>query len=227
MSDNRDSILRKIRKATSVKSVLPEIPSNTDEQLLHKLDSITPNSPDTLLEQFKNELIALSAEFHLISNKEEALPIIQEVMSQSDYSHLAISDNPDCLDLANHLSKKDGNIKAVKATDIPSSNRKTDLAEIPAALVKATHSVADIGSLVFPYDDNGTTLPHFLADCIFALVDRNRLVANQFELFKIIDREKAKNMVFVAGPSRTADIEKVLVLGAHGPRRLIVFMIDQ
>jgi len=227
MSDSRGSILSKIRKATSIKSVLPEPPPNTDQQLLHKLASITPDSPDALLEQFKNELIALSAEFHLILKKEEALPIIQEIMSQSDYSHLAVSDNPDSLDLANRLSKKNGNIKIAKATDIPTSNRKSELEAIPAALVKATHSVADIGSLVFPYDDNGTTLPHFLADCIFALVDRNTLVANQFELFKIIDREKAKNMVFVAGPSRTADIEKVLVLGAHGPRRLIVFMIDQ
>ncbi|MEJ7661726.1 MAG: LUD domain-containing protein [Hymenobacter sp.] len=28
------------------------------------------------------------------------------------------------------------------------------------------------------------------------------------------------------GPSRTADIEKTLVLGAHGPRRLVLFLLD-
>jgi len=30
----------------------------------------------------------------------------------------------------------------------------------------------------------------------------------------------------VSGPSRTADIEKTLVMGAHGPKELILFMID-
>jgi L-lactate dehydrogenase complex protein LldG len=33
-------------------------------------------------------------------------------------------------------------------------------------------------------------------------------------------------MSVVAGPSRTADIEKTLVLGAHGPRELFLFLID-
>jgi L-lactate dehydrogenase complex protein LldG len=39
--------------------------------------------------------------------------------------------------------------------------------------------------------------------------------------------EKLPSMVtFVTGPSRTADIEKTLVMGAHGPKQLFVFMID-
>jgi L-lactate dehydrogenase complex protein LldG len=32
---------------------------------------------------------------------------------------------------------------------------------------------------------------------------------------------------FIAGPSKTADIEQSLVLGAHGPRSLIVFLLDE
>jgi L-lactate dehydrogenase complex protein LldG len=35
------------------------------------------------------------------------------------------------------------------------------------------------------------------------------------------------SLVCITGPSRTADIEKTLVLGAHGPKRLLVFFIDQ
>jgi len=58
-------------------------------------------------------------------------------------------------------------------------------------------------------------------------MERKQLIFKQFELFKHINPDKAKNMVFMAGPSRTADIEKVLVLGTHGPRRLIVIMMDE
>ena len=31
--------------------------------------------------------------------------------------------------------------------------------------------------------------------------------------------------VFITGPSRTADIEKILILGAHGPKRLVVLLV--
>jgi L-lactate dehydrogenase complex protein LldG len=35
-----------------------------------------------------------------------------------------------------------------------------------------------------------------------------------------------RNRVFVAGPSKTADIEQSLVIGAHGPKSLTVLLID-
>jgi L-lactate dehydrogenase complex protein LldG len=34
------------------------------------------------------------------------------------------------------------------------------------------------------------------------------------------------NLVLISGPSRTADIEMTLTVGVHGPRRLIVFLIE-
>jgi len=32
--------------------------------------------------------------------------------------------------------------------------------------------------------------------------------------------------VIITGPSRTADIEKILILGVHGPKRLVVLLVD-
>lgn len=51
----------------------------------------------------------------------------------------------------------------------------------------------------------------------------------QHALTKVMSRygEKIPSMMtFITGPSRTADIEKTLVMGAHGPKELIVFLID-
>jgi L-lactate dehydrogenase complex protein LldG len=41
------------------------------------------------------------------------------------------------------------------------------------------------------------------------------------------DPELRGEMLLVTGPSRTADIEKKLVLGAHGPRRLVVILLEK
>ena len=40
------------------------------------------------------------------------------------------------------------------------------------------------------------------------------------------DPQARGEMVLVTGPSRTADIEKILILGVHGPKRLIVLLVE-
>lgn len=226
MSTSRENILKKIRSATSIPSELPRAAKEIDEQISKKLASITPSNPNDLLNQFKSELSALSADFHLINSLGEAAPIILKICTESKFDQLVYSDSPECTDVVKIVDESEQSITMLKATSLTYPGRKTKLAEIPVSLVKASFAVADIGSLVFPYDESKTTLPHFLADCVIAIVERKTLLTNQIEFFDKIDPEQAKNMVFVAGPSRTADIEKVLVLGAHGPRRLVVLMID-
>ena len=41
------------------------------------------------------------------------------------------------------------------------------------------------------------------------------------------DPAQRGEFVIVTGPSRTADIEKILILGVHGPKRLVVILVDK
>jgi len=94
-------------------------------------------------------------------------------------------------------------------------------------VVDVDYAIADSATLVVSFDKINSTLPLFLPDCVIALVRKEQLIANHFELFKKIKTDWAKNMLLITGPSRTADIEKILILGAHGPRRLVVIFIDE
>lgn len=226
MKDSRTQILNRIREATKSPSNLPDLPEGTERKLQEKRKAVTPDTLEERVHQFQNELEALSAEFFRVPDHHDISAKIKDILKQSSYSSLAFADNSECRRVAESIAEGGGNLTLFDAVKLTYPDRKYELAEVPAGLVKASYAVADIGSLVFPYDDNGTSLVHFLPDCIFAIVEKQHLVSSQFELFECMDPEKAKNMVFVAGPSRTADIEKVLVLGAHGPRRLVVFMID-
>ena len=226
MNNSREKILDRIRQASVIPSALASLPEQTDVMLEQKLRDHIPQTDDELLNQFKNELEALSAEVFLLKDQTEATSLIYKMLNESKYKHFAVTDNTDCQSVAKKISEIDSNFSFDSATEHRGKHRKEKLAKIPVALVKASFALADIGSLVFPYDENGTSLSHFLSDCVFVLVERRQLLPNQFELLKKIELEKSKNMVFMAGPSRTADIEKVLVLGAHGPRRLVVIMLD-
>ena len=45
-------------------------------------------------------------------------------------------------------------------------------------------------------------------------------------LLKRVNPKKAAYLALITGPSRTADIERVLTIGVHGPERLIILVID-
>ncbi|QDT04162.1 Lactate utilization protein C [Rubripirellula lacrimiformis] len=76
---------------------------------------------------------------------------------------------------------------------------------------------------------DGSTLPHrvmlFIPQYLAIVVSRNEIVSNMHEAYQRIGTPKPGFGVFVSGPSKTADIEQSLVLGAHGCRKLQVFLV--
>jgi L-lactate utilization protein LutC len=74
-----------------------------------------------------------------------------------------------------------------------------------------------------------TTL-NFTPDDMIAVLDRRDIVAHQEEVWQRIRRERKalpRTINLVSGPSRTADIEQVVQLGVHGPRRVHVVLVEE
>lgn len=102
-------------------------------------------------------------------------------------------------------------------------------------LVAVSHAfggVAETGTLIlFSGRDNPTTL-NFLPDTHIVVVEA-RDVAGDYETVLARLREKfgagemPRTVNMITGPSRSADIEQMLILGAHGPRRLHVLVVGE
>lgn len=90
-----------------------------------------------------------------------------------------------------------------------------------AGLVRASHGIAESGTVVIDHD--GDQLPSLLTEVSVVLLAQQDIVAGLEDLPPPDDRTRCR--VLITGPSRTADIEKRLVLGAHGPRRLVVVIL--
>lgn len=90
--------------------------------------------------------------------------------------------------------------------------------------------VAETGTLVFVSGRATPTTLNFLPETHVAVLARRRLVAHLEDVWALLRAERAggppRTVNFITGPSRTGDIELQLELGAHGPRRLHVLLVD-
>lgn len=92
--------------------------------------------------------------------------------------------------------------------------------DVVAGIAVGIHGIAESGSVVV--DADGAHLPSLLTELSVLLLPKDRIVPG-LEMLPA-PGPAVRNRVLVTGPSRTADIEKRLVLGAHGPRRLVVVL---
>ena len=108
---------------------------------------------------------------------------------------------------------------------------------LPSDLVSVQHGycgIAETGTLMLPSDAARPTTLNLLADTAIVVLRTQRLVGAYEEAWDLLRAEHAderggfmpRNVMLVTGPSRSADIESVLELGAHGPRRLHVVLVE-
>jgi L-lactate dehydrogenase complex protein LldG len=101
----------------------------------------------------------------------------------------------------------------------------------PENLVTLQHAfagVAETGTLILPSGPQRPTSNNLLPDNAIVVLHADQIVASYEDAFDRLRQAGAvpRNIMLVTGPSRSADIEQTLELGAHGPRRLHVLIID-
>jgi len=97
------------------------------------------------------------------------------------------------------------------------------------ALSAAFCAVAETGSLALLSGPHTPTTLNFLPDHYLCVVQASRLVSHLEDVWDLLRREHGgmpRALNLITGPSRTADVEQIIQLGAHGPRRLHVILIE-
>ena len=89
-------------------------------------------------------------------------------------------------------------------------------------------AIAETGTLMLPSAPERPTTLNLLADTAIVVLRATRVVGAYEEAWDLLRDAGAmpRNVMLVTGPSRSADIEQTLELGAHGPRRLHVLLIE-
>ena len=98
------------------------------------------------------------------------------------------------------------------------------LATLDLFLCQAEVGVAENGALWFATPDPIHRAALYLAERVVIVIAANAIVADLHDAYSRVNVRATSFGTFVAGPSKTADIEQALVIGAHGPKELTVII---
>ena len=177
-----------------------------------------------MYEQFKTRAVAVGAEVHRVGSRKDALDFIlpflkKEGVADAPGSYAVWADGP-FLQGIDKAALLDAPGLSFEVTRERAAQAKVGISEMSFA-------VADTGSLVQDQGPVDQRLASSLTEIHIALVPSASIVADKASVFKKINPASSRYIAFITGPSRTADIERVLTIGVHGPERLIIVFVDE
>lgn len=174
---------------------------------LPSLEFEAENPGEDLTGRFSEVATAIGSRVFEVNNPEEIRKILTELFPNAGR---IISAFPRLVDTA----------ETIIADPDPHSLRNTDL-----AILKAELGVAENGALWLPEGNMIQRVLPFIAQHLALVISRKKIVGTMHEAYNQPELENPGFGAFIAGPSKTADIEQSLVLGAHGPRSMTVFIM--
>ena len=163
---------------------------------------------------FRSELEAINGKCIVCCNNELLIQQLKNLISEKQLSSIFCKDK----EILNFL----------KNNGINCSNEVSDFTEMQAGITSCEFLVARTGSVVVSSaGDSGRSMNVF-PPIHLVLANSDQLVQFPEDALVAVQSKYKNNfpstVTTITGPSRTADIEKTLVLGAHGPKELVVFL---
>jgi L-lactate dehydrogenase complex protein LldG len=192
-----------------------------------------PADPESLREAFITEAQSLSAQVSSPDDPTEAMDILSRIVQAKETEAALAWDEEHLPTPGVWKALTTHGVQILDAT-LPAAGdeaaRAARLAELGRATVGITGALAglaDTGSLALPSGPGRGRLASLLPPVHIALLPAASLYPNMAAFLAAHPGvvRQASNLVFITGPSRTADIEQVLTLGVHGPRELHVVLI--
>jgi len=205
----REKILKKIRKALIHKSA---VHTNVD------FDTDIFKKPEDSLEViFAQQLTKLNGKFIYCANEKELSDNLLSLINEQKWNSV--------------FAFEDSVKEVLKKSNISYSDNEKNIAQVNVGISLCEYLPARTGSVFVTSKQNaGRRLPAF-ANYHIVIAYSNQLVYTIKEALNGIKQKYGKEfpsmIINISGPSRTADIEKTLVQGAHGPKEIYVLLVDK
>jgi len=223
----KEKILARIREALTLPAPRPGqehanehramAAANGSGSVSRWLPAVGPAFEDRLA-LFRKNAVDLKAEFHLAESLEDACRILLGIREAESWSKVGTHGGALCDPIREALGLP------VCLTD--RAYEVSDLESCDAGISECDALVAQTGSVLITNRSAGGRALSVLPPHHVVLARKDQLIRDLPDAFTLLKRTYAGNfpsfMSLITGPSRTGDIERILVLGAHGPKKLTI-----
>lgn len=185
---------------------------------------------EELIERFTHCLTEQTAVVYRISSQTDFLKTLETILEDESVSRLFLSEDEliQSLDIHSWAQKK--NVPADRASDFSrkDSYKEALFNNADAGITGADMAVAESGTLIIAHSPSNARLISLAPVVHIAVVTTDRLVpVYEDAVEKVLSSgELPSQLTFITGPSLTADIQATPFRGMHGPKRLIVMLLD-
>lgn len=209
VSRSKENILKKIRKALSESTPIP-FPQSEGKSQIFQAQS------DELEVHFAEEFTKLQGKFVFCLDEAELIARLLHVVKVNQWTKIYCTE------------KKLQKLFAVGSFAL---DPLQTLKDCEVSITSCESLVARTGSVVMSAAQTNGRTASIYAPIHICIAYRNQLVydiRDSLQFLKEKYQHKLPSLItFASGPSRTADIEKTLVVGVHGPKEVYVFLVDQ
>jgi L-lactate dehydrogenase complex protein LldG len=208
-STSREKILKKVRDALIEKTEAPYPVIDQDSSVYKELT-------EPLDVTFAEELVRIAGKFVYCESEDEFIGSLKSFILEKDWGVLF------CQDPILH--------RILKTGGIPYEARSEAILEARIGITRCEYLIARLGTVMVSSRLSPGRKITVFPEIHLVLGYASQLVPDLKQALNGVKKKYRENypsmISLISGPSRTADIEKTLVMGAHGPKELYVFLID-
>ena len=197
----KENILKRIRQALSNPAPLPFPQSEGNNSIFHP-------APDDLEVVFAEEFVQLQGKFAFCTDEKDMVQKIQKLVAEKQWTKIYCNENKWNEAFSNTIN----------------------LAGCDASVTGCEFLVARTGTIVMSTAQQSGRTVSVYAPIHICIAYTNQLVYDIKDALQMLKEKYAGNIpsliTFASGPSRTADIEKTLVTGVHGPKEVYCFLVE-
>lgn len=209
-NSSREEILKRIKTVRTGRSSFRSFDTDNTEEIYK------PILPDAIT-CFKNELESINGQCVICKDKDDLFIELKKLVDQREFPFIFCRDKELKATLDNHA--------------IRTSDDEKDFEMMQAGITGCEYLIARTGSVMVSSASQSGRQMNIFPPVHLVIASASQMVNYPEDALNAIQKkynsDLPSSITTITGPSRTADIEKTLVLGAHGPKEIIVFLVQE